>query len=154
MALKVIVDQYRKDDFNSVVDLAKRILYDNNRHDHESVKRSIRYWMCLAYCKLRQDYQLEIEKEVKHFTGYTKFFIQGYYERLQGDYLQAQRYYEQALKAAISYMQKHTSKASHKFVITKMKQNDYEGALELVKHNYESDKSIVYHIEVFFSLLC
>lgn len=150
VALKVIVDQYRKDDYNSVVDLAKRILYDNNRHDYESVKRSIRYWMCLAYCKLGQDYQLEIEKEVKHFTEYTKFFILGYYERLQGNYPQAQRHYERALNAANSYMQKHTSKASHELVITKMKQNDYEGALELAKQNYESDKSNVYHIEAYF----
>ena len=150
VALKVIVDQYRKDDFNSVVDLARRLLYDNNRHDYESVKRSIRYWMCLAYCKLGQDYQLEIEKEVKNFTGYTKFFILGYYERLQGNYPLAQRHYEQALNAANSYMQKHTSKASHELVITKMKQNDYEGALELAKQNYESDKSNVYHIEAYF----
>ena len=150
VALKVIVDLYRKDDFNSVVDLARKLLYDNNRHDYESVKRSIRYWMCLAYCKLGQDFQLEIEKEVKHFTEYTKFFILGYYERLQGNYPLAQRHYERALNSANSYMQKHTSKASHELVITKMKQNDYEGALELAKQNYESDKSNVYHIEAYF----
>lgn len=150
VALKVIVDQYRKDDFNSVVDLARRILYDNNRHDYESVKRSIRYWMCLSYCKLGKDYLLEIEKELKHFTGYTKYFIMGYYERLQGNYPQAQRFYEKALSASNNYRQKHTSKASHELVITKMKQNDYDGALELAKQNYEFDKSNVYHIEAYF----
>jgi hypothetical protein len=150
VALKVIVDQYRNNDFNSVVDLAKRILYDNNRHDYGSVQRSIRYWLCLAYCKLGQDYLLEIEKEIKYFTGYTKFFILGYYERLQGHYPQAQHYYELALESSKNYMQKNTSKASHELVITKMKQNDYNGALELAKQNYETEKSNVYHIEAYF----
>lgn len=150
VALKVIVDQYRAEDYESVIELAKRILYDNNRHDYDSVKRSIRYWMCLSYCKLGSNYQLEIEKEIKHFNGYAKFFILGYYERLQGNYPKAQHYYEQALNASKSYMQKHTSKAAHELVITKMKQNDYEGALELAKQNYETDKSNVYHIEAYF----
>lgn len=150
VALKVIVDQYRNDDFSGVVDLAKRILYDNNRHDYDSVKRSIRYWLCLAYCKLGQDYLLEIEKEIKHFTGYTKYFILGYYERLQGHYPQAQRFYEQALGSTKHSMLKHTSKASHELVITKMKQNDYEGALDLAKQNYEFERSNVYHIEAYF----
>lgn len=150
VALKVIVDQYRKEDYEGVIDLARRILYDNNRHDYDSVKRSIRYWMCLSYCKLGSEYQLEIEKEVKNFTGYTKFFILGYYERIQGHYPKAQSYYEKALEASKSYMHKHTSKAAHELVITKMKQNDYEGALELAKQNYESEKSNVYHIEAYF----
>lgn len=150
VALKVIVDQYRKEFFVNVIDLARKILYDNNRHDYDSVKRSIRYWMCLSYCKLGSDYQLEIEKEIKHFSGYTKFFILGYYERLQGNYPKAQSYFEKALNKSKHYMQKHTSKASHELVITKMKQNDYEGALEQAKQNYESEKSNVYHIEAYF----
>lgn len=150
VALKVIVDQYRQEDFKGVIELAKRILYDNNRHDYDSVKRSIRYWLCLSYCKLGRDYQLDIEKEMKHFTGYTKYFIWGYYERLQGNYPLAQRNYEQALIASKNYMQKHTSKAAHELVITKMKQNDYEGALEQAKQNYELDKSNVYHIDAYY----
>lgn len=150
VALKVIVDQYRKEDYEGVIDLARRILYDNNRHDYDSVKRSIRYWMCLSYCKLGSEYQLEIEKEVKNFTGYTKFFILGYYERIQGHYPKAQSYFEKSLEASKSYIHKHTSKAAHELVITKMKQNDYEGALELAKQNYESEKSNVYHIEAYF----
>lgn len=150
VALKVIVDQYRKEDYEGVIDLAKRILYDNNRHDYDSVKRSIRYWMCLSYCKLGGEYQLEIEKEVKNFTGYTKFFILGYYERIQGHYPKAQSYFEKALEASKSYIHMHTSKAAHELVITKMKQNDYEGALELAKQNFESEKSNVYHIEAYF----
>lgn len=150
VALKVIVDLYRKEDFVSVIDLAIKILYDNNRNDYDSVKRAIRYWMCLSYCKLGPEHQLEIEKELKYFTGYTKFFIKGYYERLQGNYPAAQHFYEQALNSSRYYKNKHTSKASHELVITKMKQNDYEGALELAKQNYEFDKSNVYHIEAYY----
>lgn len=150
VALKVIVEQYRTEDYEGVIDLANRLLYDNNRHDYESVKRSIRYWMCLSYCKLGEDYQLQLEKEIKHFKGYTKFFILGYYERNLGHYPQAQRYYEQALTMAKGPLLKHTSKAAHELVITKMKQNDYAGALERAQDNYQHDKSNVYHIEAYF----
>lgn len=153
VALKVIVEQYRAKDYGNVIELAKRLLYDNNRNDYESVKRSIRYWMCLSYCKLGNDYQLEIEKEIKNFKGYTKFFILGYFERNLGNYPMAQSYYEKALSFTNGRVFKHTSKASHELVITKMKQNNYGDALDLAQQNYEREKSNVYHIEAYFRCL-
>lgn len=152
IALKVIVEQYRAGEYEEVIDLAKRILYDGNRHDYESLKRSVRYWLCLAYCKKGDDCRLELEKEIKYFKdySYTKYFILGYFERNTGNYPRAQSFYEKALNAAKGYMHKHTSKAAHELVITLMKQGNYIDAFEWAKQNYDRDKTNVYHIEAYF----
>lgn len=151
VALKVIVEQYRAANYNDVIELSKRILYDGHRNDYESIKRSIRYWLCLSYCKLGEDYRIALENELRNFTGYTKFFILGYAERNLGHFAKAESHYEQALKAAKNWSySRHTSKAAHELVITQMKLGNYSGALKQAEANYKKEKTNIFHIEAYF----
>ena len=149
IALKVIIERYRNGDYETVITLGKKVLYDENRSDYESLKKSIRYWLCLCYCKLGKDYQLDLEKELAFFTGYTKFFLLGFYERNAGNYPAAQRYYEKALNKS-RVRQQHVSKASHELVITLMKQGNFNDALSRAEENYKLDSSNSYHIDAYF----
>lgn len=149
IALKVIIERYRNGDYETVINLGTKILYDENRKDYESLKKSIRYWLCLCYCKLGKDYQLELEKELIHFTGYTKFFLLGFYERNAGNFPAAQRFYELALNKGKNRLQ-HVSKASHELVITLMKQGNFGDALNRAESNYKLDSGNSYHIDAYF----
>lgn len=151
VALKVIVEQYRAFNYHDVIELSKKILYDNNRNDYESIKRSIRYWLCLSYCKLGEDFRTDLDIELQHFEGYTKFFILGYAERNIGNYSQAERFYNMALENVHkSRYSRYTSKAAHELVITKMKQGNFDGALEQAEKNYLREKTNVFHIEAYY----
>lgn len=149
IALKVIIERYRHPDYPTVVNLAKRILYDENRRDYESVKQSIRYWLCLCYCKLGRDCQLELEKELNYFSDYTKFFLLGFFERNTGNFHAAQTFYEKALsKSKVKYS--HVSKASHELVITLMKQGNFVEALDRAEENYRLEPGNSYHIDAYY----
>lgn len=149
IALKVVIERYRSNDYETVIGLAKKILYDENRSDYESLKQSIRYWLCLCYCKLGRDYQLDLEKEIAHFSDYTKFFLLGFYERNAGNFPSAQKFYEIALNKS-KVRQKHVSKASHELVITLMKQGNFNDALNRAEDNYKLDPSNSYHIDAYY----
>ena len=149
IALKVVIERYRSGDYETVISLGKKILYDENRSDYESLKKSIRYWLCLCYCKLGKDYQLELEKELDHFTDYTKFFLLGFYERNAGNFPKAQKFYEIALNKC-KVRKQHVSKASHELVITLMKQGNYSDALNRAEDNYKLDSGNSYHIDAYF----
>lgn len=148
-ALQCIIEQYRLGNYLNVVELATKLLYEHNRLEYESMKRSVRYWLCLSYCKLGADYREKLDSEVVNFSGYTKYFLLGYFERLLGNYPQAQHFFELALDCN-KKAGEHTSKAAHELVIAKMKQGHYEDALEQAKSNYEIAPNNVYHIDAYY----
>lgn len=152
VVLKVIVEQYREANYKNVIELSQKVLYDGHRNDYDSIKRSIRYWLCLSYCKLGDEYRLKLEDELQHIPpSYTRFFILGYAERNLGNYSQAEYYYNTALDYVKNKKHSpHTSKAAHELVIAKMKQGDFPGALERAEKNYKREKTNVFHIEAYF----
>lgn len=150
LALKVIVDQYTNKEYKDVVTLANKVLYDNNRHNYESVEYAIRNWLCLAYCRLQD---LKLFEEVKYFRGYTHHFLRGYYYRNEGNWPAALGEYNKALAAENPSKSKVYSKAKHEKVIVLMKLGDYGGALDLARINYESDTNNTYHTCAYFHCL-
>lgn len=146
-ALKVIVDLYRKGDNENVINIAHKVLYDYNRNNYETITYPIRYWMCLAYCKLQDD---NLFNELSKFHGYSYHFILGYYLRIKGDYPRAQTEFEQALSYKIGANSQRFYKAEHELVICLMKQGLYKDALKLAEHCYERDNSNPYFIEAYY----
>lgn len=149
IALKVIIERYRSSDYDTVISLAIKILYDENRKDYISVKNSIRYWLCLSYCKLGKNHQLDLENELDYFTEYTKFFLLGFFERNNGNFPAAQKFYEMALKKSKTG-KNHVSKASHELVITLMKQGNFIEALDRAEENYKLESGNSYHIDAYY----
>lgn len=148
--LKVIIDEYNKKQYDKVVILSKRFLEDSVNY-YDEIVRSIRYWLCLALCRLQRD---EFYEEIDNFKGYSKSFLYGFYHRCKGDYPQALRYYEAALKQSESYKDaNYVAKAKHEIVVVKLKMTDFDGALNDAKDNYEKQSTNRYHIEAYFKCI-
>lgn len=114
--LRVIVELYYSEKNSSVIELAKRILYDRNSSYYESVERSIRYWLCLAYCKEGKEQDFFVE--VANLNGYHNKFLKGFYFRCQKQYPQALKFYNMALDESTGIDFAYVAKAKHEKVIT------------------------------------
>lgn len=148
--LNVIIEAYKAEDYENVVLLCDRFLEDSNNY-YEEIVRNIRYWLCSSLCRL-QDNRFFIE--IDYFDGYSKQFLLGFYHRWKKDYPKALEFYEKALQLSKDNREKgYVAKAKHELVIVKLLLKDYQGALELARENYESQKTNKYHIEAYFKCL-
>ena len=149
--LKAIVESYQKRNYDDVICLCDKLLYDSN-HFFNEIIRSVRYWLCLALCRLKQKERLF--EESKSFDEYSKNFLRGFYWRCAGRYQNANEYYEEALKASHNdQYANYIAKAKHELVLVKIKLGDYSGGLDLAKENYESQPNNRYHVEAYFRCL-
>ena len=146
--LRVIVELYYSEKNSSVIELAKRILYDRNSSYYESVERSIRYWLCLAYCKEGKEQDFFVE--VANLNGYHNKFLKGFYFRCQKQYPQALKFYNMALDESTGIDFAYVAKAKHEKVITLMCMDNYYEAHSLAKENYKRDPKNTYHIDAYF----
>lgn len=148
--LKVIIEEYSKKQYDKVIVLSKRFLEDSINY-YDEIVRSIRYWLCMAFCRLQRD---DFYEEIDKFNGYSKSFLLGFFNRCKGDYLQALAFYEAALEQSESNKDaNYVAKAKHEIVVVKLKLKDYEGALSVAKDNYEKQSANRYHVEAYFKCL-
>ncbi len=148
--LKVIIDEYSKKQYERVVLLSKRFLEDSVNY-YDEIVRSVRYWLCMAMCRLQKD---EFYEEIDQFNGYSKSFLYGFFHRCKGEYPQALGFYESALKLSKSNKDaNYVAKAKHEIVVVKLKMKDFEGALTVAKDNYEKQSTNIYHVEAYFTCI-
>lgn len=92
---------------------------------YDEIVRSIRYWLCMALCRLQKD---EFYEEIDKFNGYSKSFLYGFFHRCKGDYPQALGFYQSALKLSKSNKDaNYVAKAKHEIVVVMLKMKDFEG---------------------------
>ena len=148
--LKAVIDEYSNRHYKEVVTLCDRFLNDSRNYFGEII-RDIRYWLCCALCRLKDD---RFYKEVKYFKGYSKYFLLGFFNRWQKNYNQAYDYYSKALKESSTYHDKnYVAKAKHEMVMVQILLKDYIGALETAKENYETQPLNKYHVEAYYKCL-
>lgn len=148
--LKVIIDEYGKKQYDRVILLSKRFLEDSINY-YDEIVRSVRYWLCMALCRLKKD---EFYEEIDNFNGYSKSFLYGFFYRCKGDYPQALTYYESALRQSESNKDaNYVAKAKHEIVVVMLKMKDFEGALTVAKDNYEKQSTNRYHVEAYFKCI-
>lgn len=146
--MKVIINEYKDGNDNNVVILCDKILYDNKKFYVEIV-RGIRYWLCSSLCRLHNE---RFFQEINYFSGYSDYFLRGFYNRHAKQYLEAEKYYQLALDEK-QRDKEYTAKAKHEMVIVKMKLGKYGDALKLAEDNYNHQKANTYHIESYFRCL-
>ena len=148
--LKAVIDEYSNRHYKEVITLRDRFLNDSRNYFDEII-RNIRYWLCCALCRLKDE---RFYKEVKHFKGYSKYFLLGFFNRWQKNYNRAYEYYSQALKLSSSnHDQNYIAKAKHEMVMVQILLKDYSGALETAKENYETQPLNKYHVEAYYKCL-
>ena len=148
--LKVIIDEYKKKHYSKVITLSRRFLEDHINF-YEEIVRSVRYWMCMAMCRLQDE---NFFSEAKEFSGYSQMFLYGFYSRCKRDYESAYSYYEKALRLSeVDRDKKYVAKAQHEIVIVLMKLGDYKSALSVAVENYKRESTNKYHVEAYFHCL-
>lgn len=150
--LQVVSELYYAENNESVVALSKRMLYERDSAHYNSIERALRYWMCLAYCKLgrTKDVEKEFFSEVNYLQGYHNAFLKGFYFRCKQKYDTALSYYNKALEQAHGIEFAYVAKAKHEKVIALMSLDNYYEAHTLARENYERDKTNTFHIDAYF----
>lgn len=148
--LKAVIDEYSNRHYKEVVTLCDRFLNDRRNYFGEII-RDIRYWLCCALCRLKNE---RFYKEVNFFKGYSKYFLLGFYNRWQKNYNQAYEYYSKALQeSSTNHDKNYVAKAKHEMVMVQILLKDYSGALETAKENYETQPLNKYHVEAYYKCL-
>ncbi len=149
VALKVIIDEYRKRSYGNVIEIADRLLKDYKRNSFESVLYSIHYWLCLSLCKTKSPRLMD---EVKYFSNnkYSYWFLKGFYHRNKYQYDDALKCYNKALSFASNRRARYLSKSEHEITVVKMKMGDFSGALDIAERSYKTFRWNSFHIAAYF----
>lgn len=153
--LKVLVEEYHAENYEKVIKLAQWMLYKTQNYQYKDYIRSIRYWLCLAYCKLRliKDFQQEVSYFLESNSKYTYHFLIGFSYRQTGYYNKAKVEYEKAIEGQERNKAEYLAKARQELIIVYSKLNLPDEALRLAKASYEKSPSNAYHIQAYFRSL-
>ena len=156
LTLKVMVEQYRKHNYDDVINIGKYIIYETSNSAYDDIKYSVRYWLCLALCRAgKKD---EVYTEADRFlqdgaSNYVYNFILGYNERLHYNYNKAKAYFIKALDNNREKYTQYYIKAKHELAMVYMKLDQYDKAIKLAKENYENYPNNLYNVEPYFRCL-
>ena len=144
VVLSSVMDVYNDKNYPLVVSICDDVL--NGVHPfYDDMLRELRYWLCLALCRLQNDRFFE---EVKVMQGADYWFLRGFYNRIGEKFQNAESCYRKALKDSPNLQ-----RAKRELVTSLLAQNQYEKALSLAKENYEYDKDNSYQIHGYFRCL-
>ncbi len=145
VAIKTIIDLYKKEKYDSVIKLCDGFLKEKDRI-YNDARREIIYWMCLSLARKLDRVKFNIT--VEELSGVSKTFLQGFFLRLSGDLLGAERKFRDILTKYPD-----NAKASRELVTVLVMKRDYLQALNLAKKNHEANPYNPYHIEAYFRCL-
>ena len=139
-----VMEVYNDKNYTLVVTICDNVL--NGVHPfYDDILREIRYWLCLALCRLQDERFFE---EVKVMEGADYWFLCGFYNRIGEQFREAELCYRKALKDAPNLQ-----RAKRELVTSLLAQNHFENALTLAKENYEHDPDNSYQIHGYFRCL-
>lgn len=145
VAIKAIIELYRKAEYKSVTKLCEGFLQEKSRINI-SVYKEIQYWNCAALARI-QDYE-KFNLAINDVVGLTRQFLIGFYKRLEGDWSYAEKCFKRILKENPNH-----AKASRELVTVYLQERKYNDALEMARENYDNNKTNPYHIEAYFRCL-
>lgn len=139
-----VMDVYNDKNYPLVVTICDNVL--NGVHTYyEDMLHELRYWLCLALCRLQNNRFFE---EVKIMQGADYYFLRGFYYRIAEKYSDAEKCYKKALSYAPNMQ-----RAKRELVTALLAQNQFEPALTVAKENYEHDPDNSYQIQGYFRCL-
>ena len=142
--LKTMNDLYYDGKYEAVIKFADKALQNKEFMD-DRIVFELRYLLCLSLAQTRDK---QFTQEVKYINGADHDFLYAFYYRRKGLFAKAYDYINKSLLNKPSF-----SKAKREKVQILIGMQDYEGALELAKENYENYKDNPYHIHAYYSCL-
>lgn len=130
--------------YTLVIDLGKRVLL-NEKYLDSRIVDEIRYWLCLALARKRDNNFLS---EVKFFSGSDYYFLLGFYYRMINKNGSAIDAYKKVLNERPTYNQ-----ARNELVQVYQNCEMYEDAYKLAEESYSIDKNNPYLIMSYFRCL-
>jgi hypothetical protein len=135
---------YSKGSLERIIELADIILQKKDSLE-AGVLQDIRYYLCLALAKKKED---RVLYEVQHIKGDEHNFILGYYYRLCGRLKDALDQFEKIVNA--KYV---GARAKREIVQVYVQLEEYDKALIYAKRNYEENRGNQFHIQAYFNCL-
>lgn len=135
---------YNKGDLDRIIELADIILQKQSSLAFE-VLQDIRYYLCLALAKKKNERLL---KEVQHIKGDEHSFLLGFYYRLYGRYQEALVRFDKIVDAP--YV---GARAKREIVQVYVQLEEYDKALGFAKRNYENNRGNQFHTQAYFNCL-
>ncbi|MBS4722695.1 toll/interleukin-1 receptor domain-containing protein [Aeromonas caviae] len=135
---------YSNGKLDKVVELADLILQKEKTLDG-GVVQDIRYYLCLALAKKKDDRLL---KEVQKVQGPEHSFLLGYYYRLNGRYDEALGKFLHIVDTPYVGL-----RAKREIVQVYVQTEDYDKAMDYAKNNYEDNRGNQFHIQAYFNCL-
>ena len=135
---------YNRGSMKRIVELADKILEKENNLER-SVIQDIRYYLCLALAKMRDNRMLN---EVQKIRGDEHNFLLGYFYRLSGRYKDALERLEKIVDAKFV-----DARAKREIVQVYVQMEEYSDALAYARQNYEENKGNQFHTQAYFNCL-
>lgn len=146
VVIKSLMDLYNSQRYPEVISVCDKVLKDNHYFYDSQAKREIEYWLCLALCRVKNSDRFK--EEVVKIDGNDYHFLWGFYHRIMGDYISA----EKSLSIVLNNSANHR-RARREMVAVLIMQGKYPDALQMAEDNYKADSDNTYHILAYFRCL-
>lgn len=148
--LKSIIKEYNNRHYNTVIQLASKLLENESKFDYQIV-RETNFWLCLAFCRKQNENFFEAIGYFKNFDNESQIdyhFLLGFYYR-NGDKMEkAEKHFLEVLK-----IDENHSRTKRELVNVYLREGKYMQALNWAKDNYNKYKTNILHIQAYFTCL-
>lgn len=135
---------YSQGSLERIIQLADIILQKKETLE-AGVLQDIRYYLCLALAKKKEE---RVLSEVQNIKGDEHNFILGYYYRVCGRFKDALDQFEKIINA--NYV---GARAKREIVQVYVQLEEYEKALAYAKNNYHENRGNQFHTQAYFNCL-
>jgi hypothetical protein len=148
--IKSINKEYNNRQYKTVIQLAKKLLENENRFDYQII-RETRNWLCLAYCREQDERFFEEigffnENNDESLVDYH--FLLGFYYRNGDKMEEAENHFLKVLE-----INEEHSRSKRELVNVYLRNGQYGKALKWAEENYNRFKSNILHIQAYFTCL-
>ncbi len=139
--LKTITQLYNSQDYDTLINIAKKIL-NKKEYIDPFIIFEIRHYLCSAYARKRDN---KFFDEVQFVDNQAEqCFLKGFYYRLQGKFQKSIEWYKKAIE-----LNKKFSRANREIVQVYLNVYDFDKAYTQSKINYKQWSNNVYHIHAY-----
>lgn len=149
LTLNVIIEEYENENYPGVLTLCDQMLSGEGKGYDEHIERSVHYWQCLAFCRLKDRRLFDAVAFFK--DSHTYHFLLGFFFRMQEMWEKAEKEYEIALRMAGTGA--NSNKTKQELVLVRIKLGDFKGALLLAEENYKRQRFNAFFIEAYYRCL-
>lgn len=148
--LKAMVQEYNSRHFKTVIELSSKLLENEDKFDSQII-RETKYWLCLAYCRTRDERFYDVVKYFKDGSNESLkdyYFLLGFYYRNMDRMEEAERNFLLVLNIDSGH-----SRTKRELVNVYLRMGEYKKAINWARDNYYQFKTNILHIQAYFTCL-